>query len=225
MGAICTCDTLELPHSLNIFPRGHACEGPNLIVSWASCHVRHHPYLLCQSSTLHYLVSSIVPRHFVNKTYLLVTMLCTLCARLNFVFWDKLSLDDQNIARRYRSFIKHNKPSGSTVDACRYFVHQRSVSTLKKATEIGCHFCAILWHSLFELPPHCTDSEHFGIDWQSYQDQALVLRLELYQEGPWVEQLDSEWCDGRLWVFCADLKPVFLRLTKSLSSTYRQPGK
>lgn len=174
---------------------------------------------------LHNSVSSIVPRHFVSKIRLLLAMLCTLCAGLNLLFWDELSLNDQRIAGRYRLSLKHQYPPGSTVDACRYFVHQRSVSTLKKTTEIGCHFCAILWHSLFELPSHCIDSERFGIDWRSYQNQALVFRLELYREGPWVEQLDSEWCDGILFVFCADLKPVLLRLTKSFSGTYRQPEK
>lgn len=178
----------------------------------------------CFVNLLHYLAST-VPRHFVNKIRLLLAMLCTLCARLNFLFWDELSLNDQKIAQKYRLSIKYNYPPGSTVDACHYFVHQRSVSTLKEIAEIGCHFCAILWHSLFELPPHRTDSKHFGIDWRSYQNQALVLRLELYWEELWVEQLDSEWCDGMLFVLCADFDPVFLRLTKSLSGTYRQPGK
>lgn len=174
---------------------------------------------------LHYLVSSTLPPHFVNKIPLLLAMLCTLCARLSFYFWEELSLNDQKIARKYRLSNKHNYPPGSTVNACRYFIHQRRVSTLKETAEVGCHFCALLWHSLFELPRHCTDCENFGIDWRSYQNQALVFRLELYREGPWVEQLDSKWCDGTVDVFCGDLAPVFLRLTKSLSGTCRQPGK
>ena len=152
-------------------------------------------------------------------------MLCTLCARLNFLFWDELSPNDQKIARKYRLSVKHLRLPGSTVDACRYFVHQRSVSTLKKTAEIGCHFCAILWHNLFVIPPRFTDRNNLATDWRSYQNQALVLRLELYQEGPWVEQLDSESCDGMLSVCCADLDSVFLTLTRSLSGTYPQLGK
>lgn len=149
-------------------------------------------------------------------------MLCTLCARLDFLFWDELHPVDQKIARKHRL---HLLVPGSKTEACRYFVHQRSISTLKETAEIGCHFCVLLWHSLFNLPPHGSDFADSYIDWQNYQNQALVFRLELYGEGPWVEQLDSKSCDGNIWVCCADMKPIFLRLKSSLSGTRQQLGK
>ena len=50
-------------------------------------------------------------------------MLCTLCPGLNFLFWDELSLNDQKIAREYRSSLKHGYPRDSTVDIWSYYVY------------------------------------------------------------------------------------------------------
>lgn len=142
---------------------------------------------------------------------------------MDFMFWDELSSDDQKVVPPFRSRLKQVRPLGSTTDACRYYVHQRSVRRLKRFAELGCHLCSLLWYSLFELPADYYNAEHFGIDWRQYRDEALVFTIELYREGPWVEQLGSEYSTGSLWVRCADLEPLILDLRTSSSGTYRQP--